>query len=180
MNKLIILSGGLDSTTMLYDVVFNHGAGNVHALSFNYGQKHTIELEKAALSCKKLGVKHTITDMRFLGDMVSGVSALIEDSDISIPTIQDVLGDPAPVTEVPYRNMIMCSLAFAYAQANDADEIYIGIQLRDEYGYWDTSIDFLENINNVSKLNRKHNISLVAPYVTKSKQEEIAIGISLN
>jgi len=180
MKKIIILSGGLDSTTMLYDIVDKYGSINTHALSFNYGQKHTIELEKAAISCNKLGVKHIITDMRFLGDMVSGVSALIGTTNIIMPTIQDVLGDPAPVTEVPYRNMIMCSLAFAYAQANGADKIYIGIQMRDQYGYWDTSVAFLESINAISNLNRKHDISLIAPYVNKSKQEEIRIGISLD
>jgi len=175
-NKVVVLSGGLDSTTMLYDIVNRVGNRRVHALSFDYGQKHTIELDKASLSCKKLDVKHTIVDMRFLGDMVSGVSALINGSGISVPNIKDVLGDPAPVTEVPYRNMIMCSLALAYAQSNDIDEVYLGIQAHDQYGYWDTTVPFMEAINSVSSLNRKHSIKISAPYANKSKAEEIKIG----
>jgi len=178
-SKLVVLSGGLDSTTMLYDITNMNGSDKMHAVSFDYGQKHTIELEKAALSCKKLRVKHTVVDMRFLGDMVAGVSALIRSSDINVPTIQDVLGDPAPVTEVPYRNMIMCSLALAYAQSNDCDEVYLGIQKHDQYGYWDTSVAFLESINAISELNRKHSIKIKAPYVNLSKEEEIEIGKAL-
>jgi len=179
-SKVVVLSGGLDSTTMLYDTVGNVGCDHVHALSFDYGQKHAIELEKASSSCKKLNVKHVIVDMRFLGNMVSGVSALINSSNINVPNIKDVLGDPAPVTEVPYRNMIMCSLSLAYAQANNADVVFLGIQAHDQYGYWDTTESFLKSINSVSALNRKHSISIEAPYVNLSKYEEIVIGNELN
>lgn len=179
MNKLVILSGGLDSTTLLYDVADSFTANKTLAISYKYGQKHSIELDKAKESCRKLGVKHKIIDMAFLGDIVSNVSALIEDSEISVPTIEETLGDPAPVTEVPYRNMIMCSLALAFAQANNCDEVYLGIQRHDQYGYWDTTVDFLDNMNEVSMLNRKHKIELKAPFVDLSKNDEIEIGVKL-
>jgi len=180
MNKVVVLSGGLDSTTLLYDVVTQFGADNVRAVSFDYGQKHTIELDKAHRSCARLGVIHKLIDMRFVGDMVRGVSSLVDGSNIEVPTIEEAMGDPAPSTEIPYRNMLMCSLALSYAQANNADTVYIGIQKHDQYGYWDTTVAFLESINAISSLNRKHSIKVEAPYVDMSKTEEIEIGIKLD
>jgi len=178
--KIVVLSGGMDSTTLLYDVVDKVGADNTRAITFNYGQRHSIEVQKASVSCNKLGVEHKIIDISFLGDLVSNVSALISTSDIPVPDIEDILGDPAPVTEVPYRNMVLVSLALSYAQAQGADAVFMGLQAQDQYSYWDTSLQFVESINGVSKLNRKHSIEISAPYATMSKSEELVIGDKLN
>jgi len=180
MNKVVVLSGGMDSTTLLYDVVNQFGFDKIKALTFNYGQRHGIEVQKASISCNKLNVEHKILDISFLGDLVSNVSALISDSDIEIPDIEEILGDPAPVTEVPYRNMILASLALSYAQSQGADTIYMGLQAQDQYSYWDTSVQFIDSINHVSQLNRKHSIELKAPYAILSKSDELRIGNKLN
>ncbi|CAM0079291.1 QueC-like queuosine biosynthesis [Vibrio phage K567] len=179
MKVVSVLSGGLDSTILTYKLVDEYGADNVFALSFFYGQKQSIELEKAKLTCQKLGIEHRLIDISFLGDVVAPVCANIVGSDLAMPTIQDVLGDPQPPTEVPYRNMLLNTVAFSFAQANDCQAVYTGIQVHDAYGYWDCTQDFLDGMNQVSSLNRQHEIALIAPFAQMSKADEIAIGVKL-
>lgn len=180
-NKVVcVLSGGLDSTILVYKLVNDYGADNVFALSFFYGQKQSHELEKAKLTCQKLGIEHRLIDISFLGDVVAPVCANIAGSDVAMPQIQDVLGDPQPVTEIPYRNMLLNTVAFSFAQANDCSEVYTGIQVHDAYGYWDCTQDFIDGMNQISSLNRQHEIKLCAPFAHMSKADEIKIGIELN
>lgn len=179
MNKISILSGGLDSTILTYKLVNDFGDKNVIALSFNYGQRHSIELDMAKKTCKLLNIPHKIIDISFISNIISSVSALSDKKKIDVPTIQQVIGDPQPPTYVPYRNMLLCSMGFTFAESNNADEVYMGLQSVDEYSYWDTSTYFIENMNNVSRLNRKNIIKLVAPFVNLKKCEEIKIGIKL-
>lgn len=176
MKVVSVLSGGLDSTILTYKLVDEYGADNVFALSFFYGQKQSHELEKAKLTCQKLGIEHRLIDISFLGDVVAPVCANIAGSDVAMPTIQDVLGDPQPPTEVPYRNMLLNTVAFSFAQANGCQAVYTGIQVHDAYGYWDCTQDFLDGMNQISSLNRQHEIALVAPFARMSKAEEIVIG----
>jgi 7-cyano-7-deazaguanine synthase len=180
MNKVIILSGGLDSTILAYKLALEFDPKTIYALTFQYGQKHSIEVNKAITTCCKLGINHKRLDISFLGDLVSNVSSLIKSSKIEVPTIKEVLGDPQPNTEVPYRNMIMLSIALSYAQAHDADQVYTAIQCHDLYGYWDASELFIERINDVSNLNRKYKITIEAPFKNLYKTDEIKIGIKLN
>jgi 7-cyano-7-deazaguanine synthase len=181
LNKVVVnLSGGLDSTILTYVLVDHYGADNVFALSFNYGQKQSIELGKAQTTTSKLKVDHKVIDITFLGDIVSPVCANIEGSDIAMPDIDDVLGDPQPPTYVPYRNLILSSLAFSYAEANDCQGIFTGLQSHDLYGYWDTSPEFIDRVNQVSLLNRQHSIEVYAPFVDLAKVDEIAIAEGLH
>jgi 7-cyano-7-deazaguanine synthase len=178
--KILSLSGGLDSTILAYKLVKEFGAENVIALTFNYGQRHSIEVEKSKITCQKLNIEHKIIDISFLGDLVKNTCSLIQDSNIAVPHIREVLGHPQPSTEVPYRNMIFTSLCLSCAQANDADEVYLSIQQHDLYFYWDCSAQFVEGINRISQLNRKYQIQLCTPFVDLSKAEEIKIGQELN
>lgn len=174
-----VLSGGLDSTILTYKLVNEYGKDNVFALSFNYGQKQGIELEKASITCNKLGIQHKIIDISFLGEIVSPVCANIKGTNVEMPTIQDVLGDPQPPTYVPYRNMILNSIAFSFAESNGCRYVYSGLQIHDEYGYWDTSRMFIDRMNDVSTLNRQHSIEFMAPFAEMSKKDEIEIGLTL-
>lgn len=182
VNKKVIsvLSGGLDSTILTYKLVNEFGVDNVHALTFWYQQKHNIELEKAKLTCSKLGITHHIVDIGFLGDMVRGVSALVSGSDIQTPTIKESLGNPQPLSYIPNRNMILISIATAYAEAMQANAVYLGLQMQDTHGYFDTTSAFVEAINNVNILNRKNLIEIKAPFIELDKASEIKIGINLN
>ncbi|AUS03053.1 queuosine biosynthesis protein [Vibrio phage 2.275.O._10N.286.54.E11] len=178
-NVVSVLSGGLDSTIMTYVLVHKYGASNVFALSYNYGQKQSLELKKAEETCNALGIQHKIIDIGFLGDIVSPVCANIATSDVAMPTIHEVLGDPQPPSYVPYRNLILNSTAMAFAETNNASYIFTGLQVHDEYGYWDTSQKFVDSLNAVSSLNRMHKIEVRAPFSMLSKYEEINIATEL-
>lgn len=177
---VVVMSGGMDSTIAARLAVEKYGAENVHALSFYYGQKQSIELDKAQQNSVTLGLaKHLLVDITFLGDMVRGVSANIQGGQ-AMPTIKDILGDPAPPTEVPFRNGILIMIAAAYAQANSLQTIMVGLQAQDEYSYFDTTPAFVQAMNDVIKQNRVHNIKVHAPWQGINKAAEIAMLIEMD
>lgn len=171
---VIILSGGMDSTISMRLAVEKYGPENVFALSFFYGQKQQIELKAAAASTKLLGVKHKIFDLSVLGEIAEGFSANTS-KDIEMPTIKEVLGDPRPKTYVPNRNMILMSIAAAFAEVAGAEIIIAGFQSTDEYGYHDTTPRFVNKINDVLSENRIIKIKVIAPFAELSKLDEINI-----
>ena len=172
--SVVILSGGMDSTIAMRLCVERLGPDKVKALSFNYGQRQVIELERAAASTKLLGVEHEIVDLNFISRFGKGFSANIDPS-MEMPTIQDVLGDPQPKTYVPNRNMIMLSIAAAYAETHNCKFIVTGLQVHDTYGYWDTTQGFVDSMNSVLSQNRHNKIRIVAPFVDISKTKELKI-----
>jgi 7-cyano-7-deazaguanine synthase len=172
---LAVLSGGLDSGIMTMMLVEKYGAENVVALSYDYGQKQREELNRAGDLCESLGVAHKVLDLGILGKIAEPISANIAGSDVAMPTIQDVLGDPQPKTYVPFRNMILLSLTMAQAEASDASHVFTGLQVHDEYGYWDTTQKFVDSVNEVAKQNRTHKVEVLAPFSLLSKADEIAI-----
>ena len=174
-NVVAVLSGGLDSTVMTYLLTRKYGNDRVIALSYNYGQKQKVELSMAKLTCARLNIKHEILDLSILGHIARSVSANIGGTDVAMPTIRDVLGDPQPKTYVPFRNMILNALAFSFAEANDASHVFTGLQVHDEYGYWDTTQKFVDTMNAVADQNRTHKVKLEAPFSLLSKHQEIEI-----
>lgn len=175
VNKcIVILSGGMDSTIAMRLAVEKYKAENVFALTFDYGQKQKIEIEKAAESTKILGVEHIVFDLSALNQIAKGYSANVDKS-IHMPSIQDVLGDPSPKTEVPNRNMIMLSLAAAFAQTRNIPIIICGLQIHDEYSYWDTTQSFINSINDVLEQNRITKVKIIAPFSHFSKKQELKI-----
>jgi 7-cyano-7-deazaguanine synthase len=179
-NVVSVLSGGLDSTIMTYILRKKYGSGRVFALSFNYGQKQKIELEKAKMTCDHLGIPHKVLDLNILGDIVKEVSANIGGSTVEMPNIKDVLGDPQPKTYVPFRNMILNSLAFSFAESNKATHVFTGLQVTDAYGYWDTTQKFVDTMNAVADQNRTHKVKLIAPFSGLSKYDELMISKELD
>lgn len=179
-HKVVVsLSGGLDSSILLHLMVKKFGAENVYALSYNYNQRHDIELQCARKTAKKLGVAHKVLDISFLGEVAKDVSAMVKGS-VETPKVTDVLGDPQPVTYMPNRNMILASITAAYAEAVGADGIALGIQAIDSYCYWDTTPDFYKAIEDVLMLNRKHRIYFLPAFLNLSKTDEIQLGVELN
>lgn len=185
---VVSLSGGLDSTTLLYLAVKKLGAENVYALSFNYHQRHSIELTLAKKTCEKLGVQHRIIDIGFLGDITKDVSAMVVGS-VKTPTMQDLEDQHKVSTYVPFRNTILTGITLAFAESVGADAIALGIQYGDYattnekgekiYEYWDCSEDFHKAMQHVADLNNKHSISFVAPFVELTKKDEIKLGLEL-
>lgn len=178
-NVVSVLSGGMDSTIMTYILAKKYGNHKVFALSYNYGQKQKRELIMAASTCEYLGIEHKILDLGILGEIAKNMSANIGGTDVAMPTIKDVLGDPQPKTYVPFRNMILNSLAFSFAEANKASHVFTGLQVHDEYGYWDTTQKFVDSMNVVANQNRTHKVKLEAPFSLLSKYQEIEIAKEL-
>lgn len=179
-NVLSVMSGGLDSGIMTMMLVEKYGAERVFALSYDYGQKQRVELEKAAELCEKLGIGHKVLNLGILGEIAEPISANISGSDVEMPTIQDVLGDPQPKTYVPFRNLILLSLTMAQAEASNASHVFTGLQATDEYGYWDTTRKFIDSVNSVASQNRTHKVTIEAPFSHLDKASEIAICREMN
>lgn len=179
-NVLVVLSGGMDSSILTMILVQKYGKERVKALSYDYGQKQKIELTKAAKICSILGVDHKILDLGILGEIAKPISANISGTDVKMPTIKDVLGDPQPKTYVPFRNLILLSLTLAQAEASKASHVFTGLQVHDEYGYWDTTQKFVDSINAVAAQNRTHKVEVAAPFSHLSKYDEIVICKQLN
>ena len=178
---VVLLSGGLDSSTLLHYVVKRLGAREVHAVSFLYGQKHQRELDCAKWQANAAGVKaHDIVDMSFFAALTPGSSALT-DAAVAVPRLADL--DAAalsqPPTYVPNRNMMLLSVAAAYAEARGVRDIFYGAQTQDSYGYWDCTAEFLNKINAVLALNHRPPVIVHAPFVRMRKAEEIRIGLEL-
>lgn len=171
---VVILSGGMDSTITMRLAVEKYGKENVSALTFFYGQKQKREIEMAKMSTNMLGVKHKVIDASFLGDISKGFSANV-DTDMEMPTIKDVLGDPRPKTYVPNRNMILMSIAAAFAETQNVDTVLCGLQVHDEYGYHDTTQRWVDKVNDLLSENRIIKIKLVAPFSKLSKYDELNI-----
>lgn len=179
-NVLAVLSGGLDSSVMTMLLVAKYGAERVSAVSYDYGQKQRVELERAFALCNKLRIRHRILDLNVLGDIARPMSANIGGTAVNMPTIQDVLGDPQPPTYVPFRNLIMLSMTMSLAEVQKASHVFTGLQVHDEYGYWDTSQRFVDSLNNVAEQNRTHSVEIVAPFSQLSKQDEIELAIEMD
>ncbi len=173
---LILLSGGLDSTTCL---AFAQSEGYVcHALSFDYGQRHTIELETASKIAASLNVTHHIIPLPLAQ---IGGSALT-DKQIDVP---DYTGDAdIPVTYVPARNTIFLSFALAFAEVLNAETIFIGASSIDYSHYPDCRPEYFEAYQNMANLATKSGvnhqpITIKTPLLYLSKAETIQKGHAL-
>jgi 7-cyano-7-deazaguanine synthase len=178
---VVLLSGGVDSVTLLHHVVRNLGRAPVYALSFDYGQKHRRELDMAARQACAAGVAgHRVIDLSGLGCITRGGSALTDET-LAVPDLESIpLADRVqPPTYVPNRNMVLLSLAAAYAESVGAPEVFYGAQVQDEYGYWDCTIDFVTKINDVLALNRRGAVVVRAPFAQMRKAEIIRIGLRM-
>jgi 7-cyano-7-deazaguanine synthase len=178
---VVLLSGGLDSSVLLHHVARELGRAPLHALSFDYGQRHARELACARTQARAAGVAaHEVIDLGFLGPMLRGGSALIAGG-VAVPDLAalDAAALTQPPTYVPNRNMLLLSLAAAYAEAQGLRDLFYGAQAQDEYGYWDCTTAFLDGINAVLSLNRKTPVRVCAPFVALPKRETVRMGMAL-
>jgi len=172
---VIILSGGMDSTTLLYDVVKKYGKENVFALSFNYNQKHRKELVYAKKSCNLLGVHQKTLNLRLLNTVAP--SCLTRD-DWKVPE-GHYESENMKQTVVPNRNMVMLSLATAYAIGIGAKKLFYGAHSGDHAIYPDCRPEFIEKMKDVIRICDWTSIELVAPYFNIDKGDIAIKGQSL-
>ncbi len=179
---VILLSGGLDSTTIL--AIAKSQNFECHALSFAYGQRHIIELESA----KKIAQKFSVTDHKIANiDLrIFGNSALTDE--IAVPKhskVDELDAKNIPITYVPARNTIFLSYALAYCETIDAFDIFIGANAVDYSGYPDCRPTFIKAFNDMANLataktcDGKNSFKIHAPLVNLSKEQIIEQGLKL-
>src|SRR3954470_20848109 len=179
---IVLLSGGLDSTTTLA-VARNQGFAT-HALSFRYGQRHEHELKAASRIAKYFDVVQHVTFDVNIGQF--GGSALTA-ADIDIPknrTSQD-MSHGIPVTYVPARNTVFLSIALAWAEVLEADDIFVGVNALDYSGYPDCRPEYISAFEQMANLATKaavegrQRIQIHAPLIELSKAQIIQRGLAL-
>ena len=176
MPAVILVSGGLDSATTL--AIARERGHRCHALSFDYGQRHSIELGAARRIAKALGVvEHRILAMP-IGEL--GHSAL---TDLAI-AVPETPGEGVPVTYVPARNTVFLACALGYAEVIDAQHIYIGVNAVDYSGYPDCRPAFIRAFEYLANLATKAAIegrlmNIHAPLIELSKADIIRRGVTL-
>jgi len=181
INAVVLLSGGIDSSTLLHFVARKVGGKNVHALSFIYGQKHDREVEEAKWQAADAGVaEHRILKIPVFGEITAGGSVLTG-TETSVPDLSEIAEKDLdqPPTYVPNRNMTLLSFAAAYAEAANIYEVYYGAQAQDSYGYWDCTKEFVDRINNVLALNHRNPVRIHAPFAGQSKSEVLKTGLEM-
>ena len=178
---VVLLSGGLDSTTVLA-VAKNEGFAP-YALSFRYGQRHETELEAAARVAKAMGVEQHLTASVDL--TLFGGSALTASIDVPKHRSDSEMADGIPVTYVPARNTVFLSLALAWAEVLEADDIFIGVNALDYSGYPDCRPEFVRAYEQMANLATKaavegrQHIQIHAPLMELTKEGIIRLGVSL-
>jgi len=174
-NKVVLIfSGGMDSTTLLYDLIKRNKI--VYALSINYNQRHKKELDYAKKTTKKLGINHKIIDLSAIDELLQG-SALTS-SEIAVPEghYED---ENMKMTVVPNRNMILLSLAIGYAISIKADSVYYAAHKGDHAIYPDCRPEFVDAVKEVAKLVYYEPIEIYAPYLHIDKGDIAIIGKKL-
>ncbi|KOR37644.1 MULTISPECIES: 7-cyano-7-deazaguanine synthase QueC [Planktothricoides] len=181
MKAVILLSGGLDSSTVLYQAKAD--GCECYAISFDYQQRHRRELDSAAAIARVAGVvaHQVITfDLRQWGG-----SALTDDG-IDLPEGRSLseMASQIPVTYVPARNTIFLSFALAYAEAIAAERVYIGVNALDYSGYPDCRPDYIQAMQEVFRLGTKQGregqaIAIISPLLELHKTEIIQLGNKL-
>lgn len=177
---LVLLSGGMDSTTLLHRVRREHPAATLRALSLHYGQRHARELDMARWQAEHLGVHHQTADLSFLGALVApGTTLVAEGAEVpALAELPEATRDQPP-TYVPNRNMILLAIAAAHAEAHGTFDLFYGAQAQDEYGYWDCTTEFIDRMNLVLGLNRRQPVQVHAPFAHTRKAEIVRIGTDL-
>lgn len=176
---VILLSGGLDSATTL--ALAKQQGYELYALSFDYGQRHKIELEKAKTIAVSNNVKeHKIADIDL---RLFGGSALTDN--IDVPKNRDVNEEDIPITYVPARNTIFLSFALAYAETINAFDIFIGANIVDYSGYPDCRPEYIKAFEHMANLataateSSDNTFKIHRPLIELSKREIIKQGLKL-
>lgn len=180
-SAVVLLSGGIDSTTAL--AIAQRDGYNVHAMSFDYGQRHRYELRASSAIAERMGVRRHIVvsfDMRAIGG-----SALTDD--IVVPKDRDeaVMGADIPVTYVPARNTVFLAFALGWAETIGAFDLFMGANAVDYSGYPDCRPEYIAAFERMANLatkagvERKGRFKIHTPLIRMTKAEIIRTGVAL-
>ncbi|MGY9002626.1 MAG: 7-cyano-7-deazaguanine synthase QueC [Rhodospirillales bacterium] len=178
---VVLLSGGLDSSTVL--AIVQAQGYEVHALSFSYGQRHNVEVEVAKQIAKAANVmEHAIVDIDLRG---FGGSALTDDIDVPKGRSEDEMNEGIPITYVPARNTIFLSFALAKAEILGAFDIFVGVNALDYSGYPDCrpeyvgAFEVMANLATKAAVEGQGKLTVHAPLIDQTKAQIITRGMKL-
>ena len=171
---VLIYSGGIDSTVLLYDLL--NSGHDVQALSVNYGQRHGKELDCAKSLCKQLNVEHHVADLTALNPLLSG-------SSLTSPHVQVPEGhyedESMKATVVPNRNMILLSIATGWAMSTGASSVSYAAHSGDRAIYPDCREEFADAMNSVMEIAGWDKVSLNRPFSSLTKADIVKLGDEL-
>ncbi|MEA3250766.1 MAG: 7-cyano-7-deazaguanine synthase QueC [Pseudomonadota bacterium] len=171
---VVIYSGGMDSYTVLHRAL--RQGYFVHALSFDYGQRHAKELAIARRVCQRLNIAHQVIDIRAIHSLID--NSALTDATRPLPA-GNYDADSVAATVVPNRNMILLSLAIAHAVNIDADACFYGAHGGDHVLYPDCRPEFVERMNAASAVANFNAVRIEAPYLHASKGDILADGLRM-
>lgn len=181
MKKAIsVLSGGLDCTvaTSVYAKEYN-----IHAITFNYGQKaFEQELKASKAICKKMGFEHTVIDLPWLAQISNSTLNTDEDiPEVSEDDLDDIKksSQTASSVWVPARNMVFTSIATSLAESIGARMIIVGWDVEEAATFPDNSKEFLNAFNELIKIGSPGNIRIEAPAIDLNKEEIVKLGLEV-
>lgn len=179
---VVLLSGGLDSTTAL--AVAKHEGYALYALSLSYGQRHKYELQAAARVARQFGVVEHITFDVNIGQF--GGSALTSDIGVPKDRALEEMDSNIPITYVPARNTVFLSVALAWAETVGASDIFLGVNALDYSGYPDCRPEYIEAFERMANLATKAGVEgqqklhIHAPLIRLTKAQIVTLGMSLD
>ena len=180
MPGLVILSGGLDSTVCM--ALAARDTDGVIALTFDYGQRHRVELDRAALVAAHYGAEHVVVAL----DASRWGGSALTDPAIEIPDAAASEGatDAIPVTYVPARNLVFLAVAMGVSEARGADFVYLGVNALDYSGYPDCRPEFVRAFEAAAALALKRGVEgnpveVRTPLIALTKADIVRLGVSL-
>jgi 7-cyano-7-deazaguanine synthase len=174
---VVVLSGGLDSTVCMALADREAGDGAVVALTFDYGQRHRVEVERARSIAERYGAEWLCVQL----DASQWGGSALTDSSIAVP-VEGVDTEVIPVTYVPARNLIFLSVAMGVAEARDAATVYLGVNALDYSGYPDCRPEFIESFRQTAALALKRGVEgrpvdIRTPLIDLTKAGIVRLGV---
>lgn len=180
-SAVVLLSGGLDSTTTL--AIAGSEGYECHALTFRYGQRHAGEIAAARRVAERFGVaRHVIADIDL---RLFGGSALTDEMDVPKGRAVEEMGQDIPITYVPARNTIFFSFALAWAEVLECEDIFVGVNIQDYSGYPDCRPEYIAAYERMANLATKagvegrQHLAIHTPLIALSKAQIIQRGLAL-
>lgn len=176
--SVVLLSGGLDSTVCL--AAAGRRGERALAVTVDYGQRHGIELDRAAQVARACGAEHLVTRV----DLSPWGGSALTDASVDVPDADGPVSGAIPVTYVPARNLILLSLAAGIAEARGADAVYLGVNAVDYSGYPDCRPEFVDAFRAVAALALKrgvegHPLEFHTPLIDLTKAAIVRLGAEL-
>lgn len=170
---VVVLSGGQDSCTCLYKAVKEYGAENVITLSFNYGQRHAIELVAASFIAELAGIPKENRVLKTIPNILEGESPLVSDAELEQYENYGSLPGGLEKTFVPARNLMFLTIAANLAYVRGANNIITGVSQEDYGGYPDCRRTFIDAVEVSIQRGLDRKIQILTPLITKTKAQTV-------